>query len=235
MEHHFNVEIAKEYGILEAILIQNIYYWTLKNKANDKHFHDGYYWTYNSIKAFGELFPYVSERQIQNALKKLKELGIIMTDNFNTSPYDKTLWYTISNKGISIMQKCQIETPEMLNRNVENVEPIPYINTYNNTYNNNVDFEEEFNQLWKKYPNKQGRKDALRHYISARKKKVSYEIIDKGIDNYIEHIQRVGTQKQYIMHGSTWFCGEHWNDEYEVSIEADDGYYTRIEDLQHLL
>lgn len=83
-----------------------------------------------------------------------------------------------------------------------------------NILQNENNFEEEFNQLWKKYPNKQGRKDALRYYISARKKKVSYETVDKGIDNYIKHIQRVGIQKQYIMHGSTWFNGEHWNDEY---------------------
>ena len=235
MEHHFNVEIAKEYGILEAILIQNIYYWTLKNKANDKHYHNGYYWSYNSIKAFGELFPYVSQRQIQYSLKKLKDLGIIMTDNFNTSPYDKTLWYSISNKGLSIIQNCQIEMQDLSNRSDEIVEPIPNINTYNKTYNNNDDFSKEFETLWKKYPNKQGRKDALRHYISARKKNVSFEIVDKGIDNYIEHIQRVGTQKQYIMHGSTWFNGEHWNDEYETSIEVDDGYYTRYEDIQHLL
>lgn len=248
MEHYFNVEIAKEYGILEAILIQNIYYWTLKNKANDKHYHNGYYWSYNSIKAFGELFPYVSQRQIQYSLKKLKDLGIIMTDNFNTSPYDKTLWYSISNKGLSILQNCQIEIQDLSNRSVENVEPIPYINTNINTIiNNNTskndnakqmlsnNFDDEFDQLWKKYPNKQGRKDALRHYISARKKNVSFEKIDKGIDGYVEHIKRNGTAKQYIMHGSTWFNGEHWNDEYETSIEADDGYYTRYEDIQHLL
>jgi len=244
MEHHFNIELAKEYGILEAILIQNIYYWTLKNKANNKHYHNGYYWSYNSIKAFSELFPYVSQRQIQYSLKKLKDLGIIMTDNFNTSPYDKTLWYSISNKGLSIIQNCQMEIQNLSNGSVENVEPIPNINTYINTnINNNTskndnakqmlsnNFDDEFDQLWKKYPNKQGRKDALRHFINARKKSVSFEKINDGIDGYIDYVKKNGIAKQYIMHGSTWFCGEHWNDEYEINIEADDDIYTRIEDL----
>ena len=43
MEHHFNIEYAKKYGILEAILIDNFQFWIAKNRANGKHFHDGYY------------------------------------------------------------------------------------------------------------------------------------------------------------------------------------------------
>ena len=233
MQHSFNVNLASKYGILEAILIQNIYYWTLKNKANDKHFHDGYYWTYNSIKAFGELFPYVSERQIQNALKKIKELGIIITNNFNTSPYDKTLWYTISNKGISIMQNCQIETPKMLNRNVENVEPIQYINTYINTYkeNNNISKdillkESDFDEFWKLYPKKVDKAKCLKKYLKIN---VSQEIILKGVNNYISYLKKEHKEK-YIKNPLTWLNGECWNDEYETTLEVDpyEGY-TRLD------
>ena len=64
MEHGFNVSIAKKYGILEAILIYNFEYWIAKNIANQKNYHNGFYWTYNSTRAFTELFPYVSQRQI---------------------------------------------------------------------------------------------------------------------------------------------------------------------------
>ena len=73
MQHSFDVDIAKEYGILEAILINNIWFWIEKNKANNKNYFDGFYWTYNSTRAFKELFPYVSERQIKSALKHLRE------------------------------------------------------------------------------------------------------------------------------------------------------------------
>ena len=44
MTHNFDTEIATEYGINEAILLNNIYYWVEYNKANEKNFHDGYYW-----------------------------------------------------------------------------------------------------------------------------------------------------------------------------------------------
>jgi len=125
MQHHFDKDIAVEYGIIEAILLNNIQYWLEKNEANNENYYDGSYWTYNSIKAFNKLFPYCSERQIQNALKHLKEENIIKTGNYNVSTYDRTLWYAFTEKGTSIMQKCKMETAKMLNGNVKNVEPIP--------------------------------------------------------------------------------------------------------------
>ena len=127
MQHYFDKDIAVEYGIIEAILLNYIQIWIEKNKANNVNYYNGSYWTYNSIKAFNTLFPYCSERQIQNALKHLKEEDLIKTGNYNTSTYDRTLWYAFTEKGISIMQKCKMETAKMLNGNGKNVEPIPYI------------------------------------------------------------------------------------------------------------
>ena len=125
MEHHFNVEIAKEYGIIQAIILNNLYYWISKNIANNKHFYDGNYWTYNSKKAFSRLFPYLTERQIDYSLKKLIDDGLIIKGNYNKMAYDRTLWYAITKKGYCILQNCKMEDTNMLNGLYENVEPIP--------------------------------------------------------------------------------------------------------------
>lgn len=135
MQHSFDVEIAKEYGLKEAILMNHLWFWIEKNKANEIHYYDGTYWTYNSVKAFNKLFPYLSERQINNTLKELKDKGIIQTGNYNKSAYDRTMWYAFTKMGISIMQKCKMENTKMSNGYVENVKPIPDINTYINTDN----------------------------------------------------------------------------------------------------
>lgn len=127
MTHMFDTEIAEQYGLLESILLANIYYWTEKNRANGTNFFDGSYWTYNSTRAFNELFPYVSERQIKNALKHLREDGIVLTSNYNKSAYDRTLWYALSEKGLSIVQKCPMEETIMENGTGDNVPPIPDI------------------------------------------------------------------------------------------------------------
>lgn len=145
MEHIFNIHIAKKFGIIEAILIQHFEFWILKNQANSKNFHDGVYWTYNSTRAFSELFPYLTQRQIQYALKHLKEEGIIQTGNFNKSTYDRTLWYSFTKNGISILQFCKMEGAKLLNGFTENVKPIPDINTNINTINNN---KELFDYDW---------------------------------------------------------------------------------------
>lgn len=129
MQHSFDIDIAKEYGILEAILLNNLWYWIEKNRANETNLFDGEYWTYNSTRAFNELFPYVSERQIKTALKNLREKEIIKVGNYNVVAYDRTLWYAFTEKGKSIVQKCPMDCAKMSNGSVENVQPIPNINT----------------------------------------------------------------------------------------------------------
>lgn len=138
MQHSFDVEIAKEYGLKEAILMNNLWFWIEKNKANEIHYYDGTYWTYNSVKAFNKLFPYLSERQINNTLKELKDKGIIQTGNYNKSAYDRTMWYAFTKMGISIMQKCKMEDTKMQNGYVENVKPIPDNKPNNITDNKHI-------------------------------------------------------------------------------------------------
>jgi hypothetical protein len=127
MNHSFNVDIAKKYGVELAIILENMQWWIAKNKANKKHFHQGSYWTYNSVKAFSELFPYWSVHQIGRFLRRLEDEGLIVSKNFNKAGYDKTKWYTVNDS--LILQNCNIECAEMHNPLCENAQPIPDINT----------------------------------------------------------------------------------------------------------
>lgn len=131
MNHSFDVDIATKYGILEAILLDSINYWSLKNEANKKNYFDGNYWTYNSTRAFSELFPYASQKKIQTALKKLIKEGLIVTGNYNKNAYDRTLWYALTEKGKYITRKGKMEFQKKENEFTENVQPIP--NTIPNT------------------------------------------------------------------------------------------------------
>jgi hypothetical protein len=124
MTHVFDSEVAEKYGILEAVLLNHIYYWTEKNRANELNFYDGNYWTYNSTKAFSQLFPYASERQINYALKHLRDEGILLVGNYNQKTYDRTLWYSISEFGLAIVEKREIKDTDMLNGNSKNAKSI---------------------------------------------------------------------------------------------------------------
>lgn len=102
--HHFNVQIAIDYSIEEAIFINNIYFWMDYNRKNERHYYDGRYWTYNSVKAFGGIFPYWSKDQIGRLLKKMLENGLLLKGNYNEKGLNQTLWYTLSDKSLSYME-----------------------------------------------------------------------------------------------------------------------------------
>lgn len=103
MKHLFDVEIAEQYGVNAAILLENLGFWILKNKVSDDNYHDGYYWTYNSYRSFHELFPYMSERQIATALKKLADEGLIITGNYNKNPFNRSIWYALTREGEEVL------------------------------------------------------------------------------------------------------------------------------------
>ena len=83
MQHHFDTAIACKFGMLEAVIINHFEFWLEHNEKNGRNFYDGRYWTFNSMRAFAEIFPYVSERKIRNALKSLEDEGILITGNYN--------------------------------------------------------------------------------------------------------------------------------------------------------
>lgn len=114
MTYQFDTDIAALYGVDESIMIANLQFWIRKNEANGKHFHDGRFWTYNSIDAFTKLFPFWTARQIRRILKSLEEKGVIVTGNYNTFAYDRTTWYAF---GDSFLQKCQKHFTETSNGN----------------------------------------------------------------------------------------------------------------------
>lgn len=99
MNHSFNVEVAKDVGILAATIFNNIGFWVDNNRANGRNLHDGKYWTYNSVHAFAEQFPYATESQISGALRKLRDGGYLETGQYCEDQRDRSLWYTLSDKG----------------------------------------------------------------------------------------------------------------------------------------
>jgi hypothetical protein len=137
MEHSFNIEHAKKYGLEEAILIGNMRHWITKNKANRKHIYDGRVWTYNSHKAFVEIYPYWNEHKIRRILDSLVDQEILVKGNYNKMSYDRTTWYAFKDESM-FLQNSQIELADLPNGSDEIARPIPVINTDINTISNNT-------------------------------------------------------------------------------------------------
>ncbi|MFA7084683.1 MAG: hypothetical protein WC141_09130 [Arcobacteraceae bacterium] len=139
MNYNFNVEIATKIGVDESIMLNNFVYWLAKNKANNKNFFDGNFWTFNSVRAYCELFPFWKESQIKRILKSLIYQNVLVVGNYNQNAYDRTNWYSLSNEYIHL-----IDWTISTNGKAENSQPIPINKTINKTKNISIDIVSSF-------------------------------------------------------------------------------------------
>jgi predicted phage replisome organizer len=112
------------------------------------------------------------------------------------------------------MDKC----PDKCPTKVHHIRDKDILDIYNiNIYD---DFESEFETIWKAYPRKEGKTNALKAYIKARSdnnKPVSFEQVQQGVERYVKYIKANNTEQRYIKHGSTWFNQHCWDDDYTIS------------------
>lgn len=85
-------KLAKEVGVTEAIILQQIHFWT-QEKGKVK---DGRRWTYSTHKEWADQLEFCSEKTVYRATKKLEELGLLISANYNKHKFDKTKWYSIN-------------------------------------------------------------------------------------------------------------------------------------------
>lgn len=129
--HSFNKLFAKKYGIEEAIIFNDLYFWCLHNKQNNQNLfisekepeetRKPRYWTYNSCEAFAANYDYINKSKIYRVLKHLEEEGLIISDEFNKLKFDRTKWYAITEKGEDEHNRC---CSEMNNQLYQNESPI---------------------------------------------------------------------------------------------------------------
>ena len=93
--HFFFPELAEKYGSSEAIILNHLLYWITHNSMKNKNFHDGKYWTFNSVRELAKQFPYFSESQVGRYIRSLITQGVIITGNYNRHAYDRTRWYVL--------------------------------------------------------------------------------------------------------------------------------------------
>lgn len=167
------------------------------------------------------------ETVLDTVLKELKRAGYLEVNKLTSDKtrsgrfeYEYVFYERAQEKKTLGDGSPDIETPDPENLGLENHPLYKYTNIQNTEELNkdnkkNVSFEEEFEELWKLYPNKKGKAKALKAYMRARKSGVDMKQIRDGIEAYSNQIKAEGTPKQYQKHGSTWFNGKCWEDEYD--------------------
>lgn len=238
MMHHFDVEVARLYGINAAILLNNIAFWVVKNEANEENYHDGYYWTFNSIPAFNKLFPYLTEKQIRAALDILRSEELILTGNYNDNRRDRTLWYTLSEKGRCICHIGQMETPSVADASALQGKSysnnIYIINTTTDSKPDiNADTEaqkttdETFDEFWAAYPRKDGKKVARQKWNRLKPDEEMRKKILADIERRKRSPEWLKENGQFIPMPSTYLNQQRWDDE-GVTLSEPEAKYNFI-------
>ncbi len=96
--------------------------------------------------------------------------------------------------------------------------------------------ENEFEEVWSKYPNKKGKKQAFNHYKAWRKSSAKHtnEYLLERLKIYMVDLQK--NSWKHPMNGSTWFNGR-FDDELETENVApankyeQEGYYDDYKDF----
>jgi hypothetical protein len=72
-------------------------------------------------------------------------------------------------------------------------------------------YKDEFEQVWSIYPRRVNKARAYKAFARTLDKKIPFELLLKATTNYAKN--RVGTEEQYTLHGSTFFGpDERWRD-----------------------
>lgn len=231
MEHALNVNVAIRFDTDTALFLQNLKHWTFKNLANKKHIHDGLCWTYDTLDALCDIFPYWSRRQLERVINNCLKNGLIVKGNYNTTSYDRTCWYAMTPMSYwfypeladekylkllysSISPNGEIDYTEWRNRYPESVTTIP--DTIPDTDPDTkkppkppAEVCVRFKEFWELYPVKNAEAVCLRYWKKTKLVKIADEIIDK-LKQQIELDDKF--IRGFIRNPSKYLREEGWKD-----------------------
>ena len=216
MNYNFDIQEAAKYGLDEAVMLNNFKFWLRKNTVSNINIHDGKAWTYNSKRAYAELFPFWSEMQVKRILKSLIDQGVLITGNYNKIKFDRTLWYAVKDPlmlELPVGSNEPMEQSIRTNTTVQTNQPIPDNKTQIENNNNG------FSSFWEKYGKVGNRQQAERAWnrLSGKDKKAASELLEQ-FRNGLPEFQERGLN----IHASTYLNQKRWEDEPSHIASADD-------------
>ena len=182
--------LAVRIGLCEAMLIQQIHYWSQRVRPLD----DGYCWIYNTVKEWQKQFPFWSENTIFRHLQNLRESGVLIAEQKSPNSFDKTMYYRIN------YEKLDLESipPKWGNRKPQN-----------DALSNTETTRDYFSEFWSAYPKKVAKEDA----ISAWRKIKLDDVIFSKIIKAIKDQKLSENDKKFIPNPATWLNKKRWEDE----------------------
>lgn len=183
--------LARELGLNEAIMLQQMHYWLIKSS----HEFEGVKWFYKTLEDWQTEFSFWSTMTIRRTLTNLEKQKVIRIGNFNKKKFDKTKWYTIEYQCVN--RRCVQYEQTMCSNRTDGC--VQFEQTYTREYTettteNNGSEEKPLKVVWTEETNH------IIDYLNKRtgkkysvKTKKTAQLIHKLLDNgfTVEDFERV--------------------------------------------
>jgi hypothetical protein len=227
--HSFSVEIANEFGVNVALMLNHFSFWYLKNKADNVHFRKNDYWVRMKAATMKQYYPYYSERQLRHLVDKMIDLELLKQDEFNDKKNDRTKWYCLTKKSKKVLQ---ISTDKNVSNIKKQVFKKPVISTDKNVTNvthkivsltdkNVTSIEEDTKDIYYYYSEKIISNKSLLEII-AMQNRIKISTIKNKINEFVLHcksVQKIHNNDGDIFnHFSSWIRKQNLKDQ-DLEIE----------------
>jgi hypothetical protein len=101
-------------------------------------------------------------------------------------------------------------TPSVTPSVTHPVAPRTNIPTYLPNQPTNTERGEWFEKHWTNYPRKDGKKEALRHFLASVRSLEDSDRLAGALQNYLRYLKRGKVEERFFKKGSTWF--NNWED-----------------------
>jgi hypothetical protein len=98
-----NPGLASSIGLNEAIVLQQIKYWTIETDAGVEH--KGLRWVYNTHEQWAEQFPFWSVDTVKRTLSSLVKQGLVFVEKLNKAKHDQTNYYAINHRSNALIDQ----------------------------------------------------------------------------------------------------------------------------------
>ena len=140
MFFQFDSELARLYGVDEAIFIHNLYFWLRHNEATGTNIieYNGEkkVWSYHSMNAYQKVFPFWNRRQIRRIVESCRAQGLLITAALERDQHKQTLWYTLDEKVLAYYKNLDVNVHDRdkkvhnQDKNVQSKDNIKYNKKY---------------------------------------------------------------------------------------------------------
>lgn len=75
--------LVRELGLSAAVVYERLYDLCREQERKASDYHDGYFWIRMPHSVFRRVFPYLSDSTVSNALRKLRDEGLIIVGHYD--------------------------------------------------------------------------------------------------------------------------------------------------------